>query len=322
MIIQRPIVGLYIVIAVTVGSPAGLAADKEYAEAVNLIKRKKYTVARTLLSAIVGKDDSPKVRYALGYCCEKTGKKDEAMEHYRLAVAQNEDKGVDPDEAAKALKRLVKMNPEVGAVLEAAYELERKSGQSDSAFIKGASRLLYEYALTPGNWRKQDTGAATNRNGGGSGSLADSLKARHAREKALGYRLRWHKQGAVKGPDGRYYLLFEQPMTWKQAFDKCKDMGGYLATVTSREEHRFLADLARRADGTYFWVGGQVTDRGPVWITGEQFPDRDEVYSSIKSVKSYISLYSSGLRNDYYYSTTSGYTSRTYKRGFICEWEK
>ena len=40
------------------------------------------------------------------------------------------------------------------------------------------------------------------------------------------------------------------------ANDYCKNIGGYLATITSQGEQDFVASLAARVDYSDFWIGG------------------------------------------------------------------
>ena len=64
-----------------------------YEEAVDLIEKKKYAVANTLLTAMLAKKDSVRVRYALGYCAEKQNQKAAALKHYKKAIILNTNAG-------------------------------------------------------------------------------------------------------------------------------------------------------------------------------------------------------------------------------------
>lgn len=58
-------------------------------------------------------------------------------------------------------------------------------------------------------------------------------------------------------------------MRWEDARACCEKLGGHLLTITSREEDEFLASLFE--GGCFFWMGLQVGERGPEWVTGEPF---------------------------------------------------
>ncbi len=65
------------------------------------------------------------------------------------------------------------------------------------------------------------------------------------------------------------YLFIPKFMRWSDARKFCEDLGGHLVTITSAEEDGFVASLFKT--GCWFWMGLQVGDRGPEWVTGERF---------------------------------------------------
>jgi hypothetical protein len=42
---------------------------------------------------------------------------------------------------------------------------------------------------------------------------------------------------------GHRYLLTPSRLTWAETSDRCRQLGGHLATITSREENEFLGQL-------------------------------------------------------------------------------
>ena len=78
--------------------------------------------------------------------------------------------------------------------------------------------------------------------------------------------------GAVSGIyNGHTYAVIEQELDPLAANDYCKNIGGYLATITSQGEQDFVASLAARVDYSDFWIGG--SDYGSegnwYWLNGE-----------------------------------------------------
>ena len=78
--------------------------------------------------------------------------------------------------------------------------------------------------------------------------------------------------GAVSGIyNGHTYAVIEQELDPLAANDYCKNIGGYLATITSQGEQDFVASLAARLDYSDFWIGG--SDYGSegnwYWLNGE-----------------------------------------------------
>ncbi|MFH1028829.1 MAG: lectin-like protein, partial [Pseudomonadota bacterium] len=70
--------------------------------------------------------------------------------------------------------------------------------------------------------------------------------------------------------EGHRYLLIPKFVQWTEAKELCERFGGHLATITSREENDFLSTFFPFG-GSWFWIGLEVTDEGPGWITHEPF---------------------------------------------------
>jgi hypothetical protein len=85
--------------------------------------------------------------------------------------------------------------------------------------------------------------------------------ARHASDDAI-----------IWQENGHGYLVVNQQMTWDEANTYARERGGYLATITSREEQRFVMDLlSRDGDKNNYWLGGYRESRNWHWVTGESF---------------------------------------------------
>jgi hypothetical protein len=73
--------------------------------------------------------------------------------------------------------------------------------------------------------------------------------------------------------NGHTYKLFQNPKTWTEARSHCKSLGGYLVTVTSKEEQKFLFNQILRYSKKDIWAGATDKDEAGnwKWITGEKF---------------------------------------------------
>lgn len=72
------------------------------------------------------------------------------------------------------------------------------------------------------------------------------------------------------------YELVPGTCTWEEANQRCQEMGGHLATITSQDELDQIIALAEQNDCKYVWLGGYTSydDNGNVfghWVTGENF---------------------------------------------------
>lgn len=88
------------------------------------------------------------------------------------------------------------------------------------------------------------------------------------------------------GGNNHYYRVYLQPggMTWDEADRAARRSGGYLATLTTLDENRFVLGMARAIEGAWSdangpWIGGykDANAKGPEegwqWVSGEPFSD-------------------------------------------------
>ncbi|MEN8220747.1 MAG: C-type lectin domain-containing protein [Pseudomonadota bacterium] len=70
--------------------------------------------------------------------------------------------------------------------------------------------------------------------------------------------------------NGHSYQRIDTKETWQDAKDFCQKEGGYLATITSEDENRFVYDQLGK-DAVLLWLGGtdRYTEGTWEWITGE-----------------------------------------------------
>src|SRR5688572_14348945 len=80
--------------------------------------------------------------------------------------------------------------------------------------------------------------------------------------------------GAVVRFGGHRYSFVEGRVSWNEAREKCEDMGGYLACITTPAEQAFLVKGAPKADESpaqgKFWIGGFLRDGRWQWLSGER----------------------------------------------------
>lgn len=72
------------------------------------------------------------------------------------------------------------------------------------------------------------------------------------------------------------YEVIAGDVSWEAAKSACEERGGYLATITSKEEYDKISEMAERSGLTYLWLGARLqldteewTQTG--WITGEEW---------------------------------------------------
>lgn len=70
-----------------------------------------------------------------------------------------------------------------------------------------------------------------------------------------------------------YYQFFEEQLTWKEAKQKCEELGGHLLTITSKEEQDFILSSSKHNANIKYWLGAtdEKTEGDWKWITGESF---------------------------------------------------
>ncbi len=118
---------------------------------------------------------------------------------------------------------------------------------------------------------------------------------------------------------GNWYAAFDEDLSWQACKQRCEEMGGHLAVVTSAEEQAFITELA---DGRYLYLGATDEDEEGswVWITGESWDYTswfDGQPNNYGGSENYLATYDGGdwvdvdaAGDDFWMPT-----------GFICEWE-
>ena len=305
--------------AVGLGGAADLAErDKNYQTAAGLIKAGNLAAAGVLLEA-AAKDNpaSLLVAYARGYVAEKSGQRDETLEHYRYALAiyyalPRPDEA-DTRTADTVRARLKELAPGTTQVLATADEVAAKART-----FKGEERRLAEAAAL--DLRHLAVGEPAD-TPPGLAPAAPAVPAESPVERTLGYRL----SGAVRTKDhpdarefnGHWYKVIPERLTWTAAAKRCQELGGYPATVTSRAENDLVARLAGQR---FVWLGAtdQRKEGTWLWITGEPFGFADWFERQPDNgggQEHFLGYWGDRRWNDFAERDAS-------VTGFVCEWER
>ncbi len=118
---------LIVVLALAVASTF---ADS-FEEAAKLIEQKQYAPAETMLLRMQQEITAPRIVYALGFCAEMQGRKEQSIVLYRKAIALYLQSDIDEEWATYASRRLAHLQPGVSTVLDKAEELKAAARKVD-----------------------------------------------------------------------------------------------------------------------------------------------------------------------------------------------
>lgn len=118
--------------------------------------------------------------------------------------------------------------------------------------------------------------------------------------------------------EGHYYKVYTDAASWTDAKERCESLGGYLATITTKEEDDFTYALMQEAGISKIWFGlynaGSQKDPVWCWVTDEPLEytrwgkgQPDYTYNGAEAYGGYWQ----GAWNDYTHTALSTY---------ICEW--
>lgn len=134
---------------------------------------------------------------------------------------------------------------------------------------------------------------------------------------------------------GHSYKVYDVSITWTEAYEACKKLGGHLATITSSGEEKFIEkQISTTGQKLMYWLGGTDAETEGVWkwITGEKWsytkwdssngqPDNynNEDYLEIYNVEvEYTTTaltWNDNTNDNEYYPGGLPYV------GYICEWD-
>ena len=122
----------------------------------------------------------------------------------------------------------------------------------------------------------------------------------------------------LNSDNGHYYQRIDTSMTWTGAKSYCENLGGHLATITSKEENDFIYNNLIKTNENDCFLGGTDIDHSGEWkwITGETWE-----YENWKSgepnyfgIEHYLQFHGG---NTYYWNNiTNNLTTCS-----ICEWD-
>lgn len=131
--------------------------------------------------------------------------------------------------------------------------------------------------------------------------------------------------GAVQLPeDAAYfgssaYKIYAASTTWSEAKQRCEELGGHLATITSQEEQSFLEQL--NSSSRRLWIGGGRDDSNNwFWVTGEPWSythwaaGEPNNSANVVSNENRIAMWPKEW-NDL------NENNKSEQSGFICEWD-
>lgn len=131
--------------------------------------------------------------------------------------------------------------------------------------------------------------------------------------------------------NGHLYYCFEKGLSWKEAEEACKAMGGHLATITSEDESNFLSKLVQSGEKYAYWLGGTDEKEEGVWewVTGEAWvyenwiSGQPDNHSDInKNPEDYLTMERNkkGWNDVQNTGDPTGNNSLEHT-GYICEWD-
>jgi len=132
---------------------------------------------------------------------------------------------------------------------------------------------------------------------------------------ALGYELKKHPVGQkIFKFRNHWYLGFSDQVTWQQAQERCKSMGGYLACLETPQELKYVEQMIKRSKEPAF-VGGYYKGRNWYWLTGKQITTANWDRSEPNNLNSETCI-AIGIDGKW-----NNLPPATHTAPFICEWD-
>jgi serine/threonine protein kinase len=124
---------------------------------------------------------------------------------------------------------------------------------------------------------------------------------------------------------GKRYKAFNEHLTWHQARNKCRDLGGHLAIIRSDSENQFITSLISDAGMESAWLGVTDEEREGHWVCVDgsallysNWDDGQPTNEGGRGPENYVVIMSHhGRWNDYYADGTNPHIP-----GFVCQWER
>ncbi len=160
---------------------------------------------------------------------------------------------------------------------------------------------------------------------GGKGEWDDATDQKQS------YVMEWESVAAYKSQspnvlnkvqyNGHSYKYFSGPVTWTEARDLCKQLGGYLVTVTSKGENNFVYNMCdHKTRGTWIGLNDAKKDGKYVWVTHERTDYRNfgkHVNNGYNGQEKYFGYYEiSGNGKKW-----NDFRNNEPNMAFVCEWD-
>lgn len=133
-------------------------------------------------------------------------------------------------------------------------------------------------------------------------------------------------------PKSSTYEIFKEDISWTAARDKCIEMGGHLAVISTQEEFDRVVAIAKTQGVEKLWIGCQRVNGNMVWVTDdlvEYYPwakGEPTGYDSFDgAAEDYVLLWNN---NGWYYNDSRNDPAAEFPQwysgtiGYICEFEE
>lgn len=134
------------------------------------------------------------------------------------------------------------------------------------------------------------------------------------------------------------YRIINEAVSWKEAKRRCEELGGHLATITSKEEETKILSILGTNPRNCYWIGLYRSSASSPWrwVTNETYSYKNwapnEPNDDKKTNEKYVHIFGrkytggSGIKNPGQWNdatnTGAGYEFYKLKNfGYICEWE-
>ena len=132
--------------------------------------------------------------------------------------------------------------------------------------------------------------------------------------------------------NGHYYKVYDSGVSWNEANDYCKSLGGHLVSITNSSENSFVYSIIKNSEKTVYWLGGYL-EKSWKWTTGESFSYTKWGYykpDNLTGEETYLQMYRIAVNNNRASTwnderpngdpeSSSPYSLNN--TGFVCEWE-
>jgi len=120
---------------------------------------------------------------------------------------------------------------------------------------------------------------------------------------------------------GHHYTLFDIKGTHSRAQKHCEKLGGHLVRIQSKEEQRFISQLARNhitSGWPEYWIDGTDEEKEGIW----KFSDGTRMTYFLWNELKRNNKTNNHIRHHRHEGSWADNNNNTSGRGFICEWDE